>query len=229
MKKNGTLIPVYLILVLLNAGGVAAAAGVSSPQTAPLVIIENNQNNSANDSDTIAAGFVQKLGDTVLFSLTPNNIPETQRAEQLRALFRADFDIQTIGHFVLGAHWRDASEDQRKEYFRLFEDMIVQTYSDRLTDDPLQSFKVTQVKPSEERSRDYIVNTRIVEKNDEEPINVAWRVRNENGQMKIVDAVADGISLSVTQRSDFDAVIQNGGGKVEALLDSLRRHKSSEQ
>ena len=30
--------------------------------------------------------------------------------------------------------------------------------------------------------------------------------------------------MGVTQRSDFSAVIQRGGGKVEALLTSMRKH-----
>ena len=44
--------------------------------------------------------------------------------------------------------------------------------------------------------------------------------------MKIIDVAIEGISMSVTQRDEFSSVIQRGGGRVEALLASLREKVS---
>jgi phospholipid transport system substrate-binding protein len=176
-----------------------------------------------------AAIFMQKLGDAAVLYLTSAKIPEPERLERLRALFREGFDIQTIGRFVLGKHWREASESQRREFLSLFEDMIVQTYQDRLTDDPVKSFKIVDAMPAEKDSQDSLVSSLIVGTSDPQPTKVTWRVRVEEGQMKIVDVVVNGISESITQRSDFDSVIMKGGGNVEALLDTLRQFKRASQ
>ncbi|MDP6403471.1 MAG: N-acetylneuraminate synthase family protein, partial [SAR202 cluster bacterium] len=41
--------------------------------------------------------------------------------------------VETIGQFVLGRYWRKATEAERREYLKLFEDLIVETYVDRFT------------------------------------------------------------------------------------------------
>ena len=54
-------------------------------------------------------------------------------------------------------------------------------------------------------------------------IKVDWRVREKNGQMKVIDVVIEGVSMALTQRSDFSSVIQRGGGKIDVLLEHLRK------
>lgn len=39
---------------------------------------------------------------------------------------------------------------------------------------------------------------------------------------KIRDVLVEGISMSVTHRDEFAAVIRNAGGNVEGLLNALR-------
>jgi phospholipid transport system substrate-binding protein len=177
--------------------------------------------------DSPAAQFVQRLGDRALTSLTARDLSGEERNRRVRSLLRENFDIQTIGRFVLGTHWRKATEAQRSEYTKLFEEMIVRTYARRFAEYSGQSFKVTGTQPPQEGSNDTIVASKIMQAEGGPPVDVSWRVRDKGGNPKIVDVFVDGISMSVTQRSDFDAVIQQGGGNIEALLASLRRHQSS--
>jgi phospholipid transport system substrate-binding protein len=39
----------------------------------------------------------------------------------------------------------------------------------------------------------------------------------------VIDVVVEGVSMRVTQRDEFAAVIRRNGGKVEGLLAALRR------
>ena len=43
------------------------------------------------------------------------------------------------------------------------------------------------------------------------------------GQLKVVDVIAEGASLRLTQRSEYSSVIQRNGGQVSALLDAMRQ------
>jgi phospholipid transport system substrate-binding protein len=53
---------------------------------------------------------------------------------------------------------------------------------------------------------------------------VDWRVRQEQDQSwRVVDMVVEGVSMSVTQRSEFASVIESKGGTVKGLIETLRQ------
>ena len=55
-------------------------------------------------------------------------------------------------------------------------------------------------------------------------VRVDWRVRQETDQSwRVVDVVIEGVSMSITQRSEFASVIESKGGTVKALIDTLRQ------
>jgi phospholipid transport system substrate-binding protein len=70
---------------------------------------------------------------------------------------------------------------------------------------------------------DVLVNS-IAEVEGEEPVEANWRLRSDNGELLIVDVIVEGVSLAVSQRSQFDSVIQDQGfsGLVERLQDAAK-------
>lgn len=187
--------------------------------SAALLVFAAAPASAASTASAPSAVFVQKLGDTALMSLTSKKMDRGTRENRVRDILQKNFDIAAIGKFALGTHWRDISDAQRGEYMKLFENMIVQTYTTRFEDYAGQTLKVSGATAS--GSTDFLVDSQVIQK-DGPPINLQWRVRQKDGGFRVVDVVVEGVSMSVTQRSDFAAVIQNGGGKVEALLASMR-------
>jgi phospholipid transport system substrate-binding protein len=180
---------------------------------------------AAKADTTGPAQFIEQLGHTALMSLTEKDMPRRDRETRVRTILQDNFDVKTIGQFALGPYWREATDAQRKEYMNLFETMIVETYTSRFENYSGQILKVDGSTPA--GGKDSIVSSRILQK-DGPPINLQWRVRDEGGALRIVDVVVDGVSMSVTQRSDFAATIQNGGGGIEALLSSMRTHEKED-
>jgi len=166
--------------------------------------------------------FIQQLGHTALMSLTEKNLPRSERETRVRTILRDNFDTQAIGQFALGTYWKDATDAQRKEYMSLFEDMIVKTYTSRFENYSGQTLQVDSAVSG--GGKDSIVSSQVLQK-DGPPIALQWRVRDEDGKLRVVDVIVDNISMSVTQRSDFAATIQNGGGTIDALLSAMRAHK----
>jgi len=41
--------------------------------------------------------------------------------------------------------------------------------------------------------------------------------------LKIVDVLVEGVSMAITQRDEFSAIISQNGGKVDGLLAALRK------
>ena len=131
------------------------------------------------------------------------------------------FDIDLIGKFVLGpTNWKAATPEQKARYMRYFEKLVIQIYSDRFSLYSGEGFRVVDAKPEDDR--DTYVTTQIIPvKAGAPPIEVDWRVRNRGGQLRINDVIVEGISMSITQRSEFSSVIQKNGGDIDKFLDAL--------
>lgn len=171
-----------------------------------------------------ATSFVEGLGKKALSSLTGANLPLSEREARVRNLLRTYFDVPTISRFVLGQHWNTATDAQKKEYQALFEDMIVKTYTRRFADYSGQSFNVGSSVNADGAKKDALVSSEIVQPNGP-PVSLQWRVRSKDGTMKIVDVIVEGVSMSLTQREDFSAVMQKGG--VDALIASLKSRQGA--
>jgi phospholipid transport system substrate-binding protein len=164
------------------------------------------------------AALVSQLGSRALEVLGQGSTP-SQRVARFRELLREDFDVPGIARFVLGRYWNIATEQQRAEYVKLFEDYVALAYSTRLAEYTGETFKVTGSRPEGDGA---IVSSQIVRPGGAAPVKVDWRLTGRNGVYKISDVSVDGISMAVTQRSEFASVIQHNGGQVQGLIAMLR-------
>ena len=144
---------------------------------------------------------------------------ESQRVARFRELLRADFDVPGIARFVLGRYWNTATEDQRAEFVKLFENYVAAAYATRLAEYAGEQFKVTGSRPDGDGA---IVSSQILRPAGSAPIKVDWRLTGRNGNYKLSDVSVDGISMAVTQRSEFASVIQHNGGQLQGLIAMLR-------
>ena len=92
-------------------------------------------------------------------------------------------------------------------------------YATRLAEYTGEKFKVTGSRPDGEGA---IVSSHIIRPGGAAPVKVDWRLTGRNGVYKISDVSVDGISMAVTQRSEFASVIQHNGGQVQGLIAMLR-------
>ena len=148
--------------------------------------------------------------------------PQIERLARFRELFQADFDGPGIARFVLGRYWRSASQEEQQEFLRLFEDYVVFVYGTRFSSLNGETLKI---RGSRAEESGVIVSTDMINPGGEAPVKIDWRLVTDNGVFKINDVVIEGISMMVTQRSEFASVIQRHGGQVSGLL-SMMREKS---
>ncbi len=170
-----------------------------------------------------ASDFMNELWSHAVGVLA-KKIPPAERQARFRQLFQSDFDGLAIAQFVLGRYWRSASEEERTEFLKLFEDYVVYVYGTRLSDFNGETFKVRSSRTDENGT---IVSTDVFSPGANAPIKVDWRLVAKNGGFKITDVVIEGISLMVTQRSEFASIIQRHGGQVGGLLTLMREKTSS--
>lgn len=168
-----------------------------------------------------AAKFVNNLGQRAFQMLNQQNLSLEHKEAQVRALLAENFDIRLIGRYVVGQTWRTMGEEQQESYLALFEEYVLRTYSKRLGGYSGQQFQIAGVKSSS--PEDHVVATTIV-RPGAPPVEASWRVQTKTAQYKIVDVMVAGVSMVVTQRSEFGAVIQRQG--VDGLIETLRMQVS---
>lgn len=173
------------------------------------------------DGGAEATGFIQTLGDKAVQVVANKTLTREQVTHDFRELLVAGFDIPAIGRFTLGRYWKIATEDQRRDFLKLFEDMIVQTYANRFSQYSGETFQATGAQAQD--ADGFLVKSVIMRPATGQPVHVDWRVARVNGQLKIEDVLVEGVSMGVTQRDDFGAVIQRAGGEVSGLLDQMKQ------
>ncbi len=148
------------------------------------------------------------------------NIEPMHQKDALLWLVQQSFDIPRIGRFVLGRYWKKATPEQRADFLEVFELAAVKAFSPMLKDIPLDTFKVVRV---EYRDIDNISVFSTIEPKKNEVIKIQWRLRAVYGyrSYRIVDIVAEGVSLVVTFRSEYGSVIRREGG-IDGLIAILR-------
>jgi phospholipid transport system substrate-binding protein len=166
------------------------------------------------------AAFIADLGTKAINVLT-STASETERERQFRVLFEQAFDLPAIGRFVLGPYWRTATEEQRQEFIKLFENYVIHAYTVRFNAYAGQQLKVAGARP--EGDNGALVQSEIALPNSNQPpVKVDWRVNKAGDSYKITDVTVEGVSMALTERQEFASVIQRGGGQVDALLKLLR-------
>ena len=83
---------------------------------------------------TDAGSFVSTLAQDAIDQLAAQGLSDDERGERFRKLFTDGFDVPLIARFVLGRYWRQATEAERDEYLRLFDELVVQTYARRFNE-----------------------------------------------------------------------------------------------
>jgi phospholipid transport system substrate-binding protein len=72
-----------------------------------------------------------------------------------------------------------------------------------------------------------LVTSRIIDPSKNQELRLDWRVAEGESGLKIIDVVIEGVSMSITQRQEYASVIQNNGGKVQALIDALNKQMAA--
>ena len=167
------------------------------------------------------AAFINNLGNqlqAVISSTSPQ-----QKLAGFHQLFREDFDVAGLGRFVLGRFWRTFSPLEQQEFLGLFENYVVLTYSEKLSDYTEDGGRprVTGCRPDPDGA---IVSSKIIRgSGGDQPIQVDWRLTAQNGSYRISDIVIDGLSMAANGRSQLEGVVERNGGRPQAILAVMRQ------
>jgi len=164
--------------------------------------------------------FVQDLGARAIKVIANKQFSLEQRNTEFAKILNDAFDLKTIGRFVIGRNWANATPAQQDEYMTLFKALVIRNYGDRMTLASGENFEVIGTRP--ESDMDTTVLSEVTHSDGSKATMIDWRVREKDGKLAVIDVVVEGVSLSVTQRAEYGSIIQNNNGQIEGLLQSMR-------
>ena len=175
----------------------------------------------AADWPEAAEELISEIGEQAMQSIALSKSDPDRARSEFAEIFRNSFDVPTIARFTAGRYWREMSSDQQSEYTGLLEEAVLDLYADRLRDYAGASLNITGHRTT--GRSDAIVSMRVQPAGSSQNFTLEWRVRQKaDSELKIVDVSVEGVSMSLTHRSEFASIIQRGGGDVESLLIALR-------
>ena len=169
-----------------------------------------------------ATGFVVQLGNALVGIVNgPGSYEEKKR--RLAPLIDEAVDVDAIARFCLGRYWRTTTPAQQQQFTQLFHAVLLNNIAGKLGQFQGVTFSPTS---TTQQNGDSFVGTTIRRPN-QQPNNVQWVVSNASGRPKVIDVIAEGISLRVTQRSDYASYISRNNNDVGALINAMRQQAAA--
>jgi phospholipid transport system substrate-binding protein len=168
-----------------------------------------------------ASAFVKSTGDRLVAIVNGPGAAATKRAAMTQIL-NADVDVDGIGRFCLGRFWRTATPEQQKQYLALFHEVLVTNITSKLGEYQGVTFTMGRSKSQDEEA---VVSTTVVRPNNA-PTAVDWIIASPSADPKIIDVVAEGTSLRLTQRQDYASYLAHNNSNVDALIAAMKNQVS---
>lgn len=168
---------------------------------------------------------------TEIIKQSIDEVYEELRANESRAQEDPDFvigviedrilpgvDVNGMARLVLARHWRDASSEQQRRFTEAFKDTLLRAYGVQLADHLDKDVRVIE-RRSRQDERMAVVATEVVMGSGQSNLQVNYRLRPVNGEWKVFDVEAEGLSFVGNFRTRFNEEINRDG--LEALIARL--------
>ena len=201
--------------MLTRRKSLSMIAALATAVALPAVVARRAYASPAGDR---ASAFIKATGVKLVAAINAAG-PIAQRRQVVAGIIDSDVDVDSVARFCLGRFWRTATPAQQQQYLSLFRNMLVANISLKLGE--YQGVRFT-VGATQDRDEGEIVSTVIARPNNA-PTNIQWLVANATTAPKIIDVIAEGTSLRLTQRDDYASFLSQHGNSVDALLGAIRQ------
>lgn len=171
-----------------------------------------------------AAAFVKSTGDK-LVGVVNGPGDAAQKRPQLTRIIDNAVDVDGVARFCLGRFWRQATPDQQKRYLATFHQVLVTNITAKIGE--YQGVKFTMGRTQARDENEYVATT--IDRPNNPPTNVEWVVANAASSPRIIDVIAEGTSLRLTQRSDYASYLSRNNNSIDALITAMRQQVSQAQ
>lgn len=127
------------------------------------------------------------------------------RREKIMAYVTQRFDFEEMSKQTLVSKWRELTPEQRKDFVRLFSELLKNTYIGRVEAYSNEAILFgKEVFDGDQQTR-AMVYTKVVKNNQEIPIN--YKLMVKEGEWFVYDVMIEGVSLIRNYRTEFARIL----------------------
>ena len=158
-------------------------------------------------------------------NILSEDISKEEKIDKLKEIALETVDIKGIGFYTLGPIRKNLSDDEKKEYSKLFNDYFLKSFSSRLaeyTNPEIDVFGKDVI------NKNYtIVNSVLKGTKDRPEVKIDWRIYTKNIENPLIrDLIIEGLSLARTQKEEFSSILNSNDGDINSLFKVLKDCKS---
>ena len=155
-------------------------------------------------------------------NILSSKLTDDEKIEKLKKIGENSVDIDGVGLYTLGKYRKTLTDNQKKQYKELFRNYFLKSFSGRLVG--YSDAKIAVLSEEIKNEKYTIVNTKLIGTSDRPEVKIDWRVYTKDPENPLIrDLVIEGLSLARTQKEEFNSIIANNGGNIEALFENLNK------
>jgi phospholipid transport system substrate-binding protein len=173
--------------------------------------------------------MMEKVSQDLLRDLDANRAALKKDPSGVRALvdkhLLPHFDTDYAARLVLGKHWREATESQRKRFIDAFYGTLMSDYGDAIVEFTADRLRILPFRG--DPAADSATVRTEVKRDDGTPVPVNYSLRRTPQGWKAWDVTIEGISYVRNFRNDFGAEVDQNG--LDALIQRLESQNAGRQ
>ena len=174
-----------------------------------------NTNSIAN----ISSNFINNITDSASSILSSENTRE-EKIQKLIKIGENSVDIDGIGFYTLGKHRKILNDGQKDEFKKIFREYFLKSFSSRLVE--YKEAKIVVISEDIKNDKYTIVKSKLLATSNRPEVSIDWRVYTKDPTKPLIrDLIIEGLSLARTQKEEFNSIIQNNDGDINALFKTL--------
>ena len=168
-----------------------------------------------------ASEFISSLS-TDTSNILSSKLSENEKIIRLKEIGEQSVDIEGVGLYTLGKFRKNLTDSQIKQYKELFKDYFLKSFSGRLVG--YTDAKIAVLSEEVKNEKYTIVYTKLIGTSERPEVQIDWRVYTKDPDNPLIrDLVIEGLSLARTQKEEFNSIIVNNDGNIEALFENLNK------
>lgn len=154
-----------------------------------------------------------------MIAIIDSPAPAADKSAQLQQIINRVVAVDEIARFCLGRYWRLATPAQQQQYVQLFHHVLLESITGHLGDYKGITYSIGT--PVDGQGGVQVPS--VLNRPGQPAASLTWVVTEESGNPKIIDVIAEGTSMRVTTRSDYNSFLDSHAGNIAALITALQR------
>ena len=168
-----------------------------------------------------ATEFISSLSSEAS-NILSSKLSEDEKIIRLKEIGEKSVDIDGVGLYTLGKYRKALNDSQKKQYKELFRNYFLKSFSGRLVG--YTDAKIAVLSEEIKNEKYTIVYSKLIGTSERPEVKIDWRVYTKDPENPLIrDLVIEGLSLARTQKEEFNSIIANNDGNIEALFESLSK------